>query len=164
MSTARVLYVILGLVAAVGLVELGYELGRKAGRREAQVAQSGPEVPWDEWTAGTPQVMTEPMDQVAEDELPSQEDQDRPAESQATYRPRRGEPSVEDCKAAFDNFFLKNPHERKPFEILQLRQTQAYATEGTLMGTVLMVDFEAEVEYLEKQYGGKPLSLIPPAI
>ncbi|MGQ9677261.1 MAG: hypothetical protein ACUVX1_16480, partial [Chloroflexota bacterium] len=98
MSTTRILYVILGLVTALGLVTLGYELGEKEGRRQAEMGQSSPDVPWSEWTAGTPGVLTEPVDQVAQDELPSQDHQDRPARSQRTYRPRRGEPSAEDCK------------------------------------------------------------------
>ncbi|MGD9518819.1 MAG: hypothetical protein AB7W28_04820, partial [Armatimonadota bacterium] len=147
MNTTRILCVLLGVVAALGLVTLGYELGKKEGRREAQVAQSGPQVPWYELAeaAGTPRALTEPVDKAAQDELPPEEDQDWPAEAQSTYRPRPGEPSAEDCKAAFDNFFLKNPRETKPFEIIQLRITQVYLADEPLMGTVLTVHFEAEV-------------------
>ena len=163
MSSTRVLYALLGLVTALGLLTVGHEAGKKEGRREAEIAQSTPQVP-SEWSKGgeiSPRVMTEPVDRVAQDELPSQQDQDRPTRGQRTYSPRRAEPSAEDCKAAFDNFFAKNPGETKPFEIIQLHLTQAYVADEPLIGTVLTVHFEAEVEYLEKHSGGKPLSLIP---
>lgn len=81
-----VLCILLGCLVVVGFVELGYELGKRdEGRRRDEMAQA-PDVPWSEWTAGTPQAMTEPPAEAFFEEPQEAVEEPAPPQPEGSYQ------------------------------------------------------------------------------